>query len=135
MTWTSGTFCPAMNRVFRVNDTLVFASGSDIWKYSAAATSLNTHMAPAVSYSTVKINPTVASDDATAIVDLKKPTHLSLILINAAGVKVRDVENDYKPTGTYQYRIDTKDLPNGMYFLSLRSYEDMSSQKMVVKHE
>lgn len=134
LTWTPISICPSMNRVFRVNSNLLFASGDDIWKYGDPASGISPSLSDKSFYTKINCYPNPADANITIEITLLHATRLLLLLFDDTGKETGQLENAEKPAGTYRYTFDTKNLPAGIYHLALRTHEDKQSAKIVVKH-
>lgn len=129
-TWVVDSVCPLMNRVFRVNDTLLFATGLDIWRYSRIGH--NTGLAPIVrtpAFASMQVAPNPAETDIHIRISLARHTHAVLMLVDEQGREVRQIENDDKEAGDWFYSTSCSGLAPGIYYLVLKTHED----KVIVK--
>jgi len=134
ITWDSTAICPLMNRVFRVNDSLLFASGSEIWKYSTTSTGIAQtakEVSPGIS---LTCYPNPANKNLTVDVTLARPTHVLLNLLDASGQRVRLIETGDRSKGSFQYQLNTDNLIPGIYYLLLKTHDDQQTMKVIVKH-
>lgn len=133
-TWDTTSVCPTLNRIFKVNDTLLFASGWQVWKYSASATGIAYPAMQVPQFASVKCHPNPACENLNIDLELLKSTHAMIILLNEAGRRVKIIDNTYKSKGVYKYQLDTQNLPAGIYHVVLMTYEDNEAVKVVVSH-
>lgn len=131
-TWKRTEICPIMNRVWRVNDTMMLAAGSKIWKYTTGPGSILDTLTR--SYVVMKSYPNPANDKLTVDIWLTLPTRVMLVLYDHTGKRVRVSDNSNRPHGQYKYNINTSRLPAGTYILVLKTHEDQSVQKIVIAH-
>ena len=136
LTWSPVNICPWLNRFFKVNDTLAFASGGEIWKYSY---SLPLEVKPlpvekVSPYVSLNCNPNPVRETLTMDVSLSLSTHALILLLDEKGTRVKLIDNSDKPRGTFQYSLSTEKLPAGIYYLVLKTHEDKQMQKIVVSH-
>jgi hypothetical protein len=135
ITWDSIAVCPWMNRVFKVNDTLLFASGKKIWKYNALITAVKPVPAWDVTpFVTLDCHPNPANEFLTINVSLHVSTHVLLLLLDEKGNRIKIVDSSNKFRGDYQYALDAAHLSPGVYYLTLKTHEDERIQKLVVSH-
>ena len=57
VTWDSINICPIMNRVFKVNDSLLFATGDKIWRYAPIGTGITPIISPVHRYASMNCYP------------------------------------------------------------------------------
>jgi photosystem II stability/assembly factor-like uncharacterized protein len=130
-TWDTIPFCPLLNRMFRVNDTMMFATGKNIWKYKGNGSAVS--LPPSRSaWLTIFPNPVQDNLKIDAIVSLK--THVWLVLFDAMGNRVAVLDNTDKLQGTFFYEYNTSQLASGIYYLMLKTHEDKVVTKIVVQH-
>jgi photosystem II stability/assembly factor-like uncharacterized protein len=131
MTWDTIHVCPYMNRVFKVNDTLLFASGDRIYKYNTGGL---IPYVPANHYAWMNCNPNPVQHDLNIDISVSVPTRVSLMILDNTGRRVSIVENTDKPKGSYHYTFNTDRLPPGMYYVLLKTHEDKVLRKIIVTH-
>ena len=136
MTWDTAYICPGMNRIFRVNENLLFAAGGEIWKYGPPGTASIGENKPVQPNTTIQLagHPNPVNDQLTIQTALSKATHSLLILYDANGKELKVIDNTDKPKGEYTYNLHTADLPQGNYFIVLKTHEDKAIMKIVVNH-
>lgn len=135
-TWIPLSVCPWMNRVQKVTDSLMFASGNSIWRYDAGVVT-GTHQPindVDPEYISVNCYPNPSIDETVITVELKLNTRMLLMLLDAQGRRVKLIENCNLPKGIYQYRLNTKELPSGNYHVFLKSHEDRRNASLIVTH-
>ncbi|MGV3629714.1 MAG: YCF48-related protein [Bacteroidota bacterium] len=126
--------CPGMNRVFRINDSLLFASGNGIWKYGHVPSIGLKEMVKETRYAALSCSPNPASDLLEIKVGLSLHTRLLLVLLDQTGREVKRIENAYKQLGDLAYKIDVSQLPAGTYYLALKTHEDKIISKVIIDH-
>ena len=129
-TWIIIPACPGMNRVYRVNDTLLLASGNRIWKYKPGG------KPPApptdVQYTSVKCAPNPAKGQLNIEVSLSRATHEMLLLFDGAGRKLKVISNTDRQKGIYKYSVGASHLPAGTYYLVLKTHEEKQAKMVAV---
>ncbi len=131
--WDSVRICPLLNRVFKVNDTLLFAAGNDIWKYTTSIpTGLELAYKTPEVYSTITCYPVPANDMLSIDINLLRATHALLMLLDAKGNEVKMIDNTDKRTGKFSYRVQVADLQPGMYYILLKTHEDNQLVKVMI---
>jgi photosystem II stability/assembly factor-like uncharacterized protein len=131
MTWDTIHVCPFMNRVFRVNDTTVFASGNRIWKYSATSFA-PVAIPPEPHYAWMNCSPNPVNDKLSIDITIARQTRVFLTILDHTGMRVNVIENADKQKGSYQYKFNTNQLPPGMYYVLLKTHEDKVLKKIIV---
>ncbi|MEO7307565.1 MAG: YCF48-related protein [Ferruginibacter sp.] len=131
ITWDTIHVCPFMNRVFRVNDTMLFATGDRIWKYKPGSF---TAAIPAKSYAWMNCSPNPVNDRLSIDITISVQTRVFLTILDHTGMRVHMIENADKPKGSYQYKFNTGQLPPGMYYVLLKTHEDKVLRKIIVTH-
>jgi photosystem II stability/assembly factor-like uncharacterized protein len=129
ITWDSINICPYMNRVFKVNDTMLFATGNQIWKYKGAGIY---PPIPATHYAWMNCHPNPVRDMLSIEVAVAMPTHILLMLLDESGRQIKIIDNTDKPKGSYQYEVNTNFLSQGLYYMVLKTHEDKRVVKIVV---
>jgi photosystem II stability/assembly factor-like uncharacterized protein len=140
LNWTIASgICPSMNRVFKVNDTLLFASGREIWKYRRNVDEVPPPPPPppppgAEINAFIKVFPNPANKTVTVNFALYKPSRVLVILLDEGGRQLKTLINADKDRGDYRIPLDTHVLPAGVYYLVLRTHEEKLTTKLVVAH-
>lgn len=132
VTWKKLNICPSMNRVFRVSDTVLFATGDQIWKYNGTANNI------IVDSSQVYINmncyPNPALENMNIDIWMARPTQVVLMLFDDQGKRLRIIENAHKQKGSYKYSLSCNNLPDGYYLIVLKTHEEKRVQKVFIGH-
>jgi photosystem II stability/assembly factor-like uncharacterized protein len=131
VTWDTVHICPSMDRVFKVNDTLLFATGDRIWKYNTGGF---IPAIPASRYAWMNCNPNPVNDNLNIDFSVSVSTHVLLMLLDNTGMRVDVIANENKPKGSYQYKLNTARLAPGMYYIALKTHEDKVLKKIIVTH-
>jgi len=128
-TWETINVCPFMNRVFKVNDTTIFATGNMIWKYKGDGL-----YPPIPDNKFVWMNcyPNPVRDVMTVEVSASVSTHLMLVLYDEVGRQIKMIDNSEKGKGSYRYYVSTSGLSPGIYFVVLKTHEDKQIVKIIV---
>jgi photosystem II stability/assembly factor-like uncharacterized protein len=134
-TWQRINICPGMDRVFRVNDTLLFATGrAAIWRYSPKASVALPQGPVQSSGAFISCYPNPASGSLTVNLSLVKPTQAVIILFDYKGSRVKLIDNSFKNSGSYSYLVDTRNLISGSYLVFLQTHDDVKAAIVVVAH-
>jgi photosystem II stability/assembly factor-like uncharacterized protein len=132
-TWSTINICQGMNRVFKVNDSLLFATGSiKIWKYSSSSLNINPIKIKEEKYISLKCSPNPTREKINITVNLFRNTHAQLILYNEQGKAVKLIDNSDKSVGEYKYTLTTNDVPSGLYYVVLKTHEAKELVKVLV---
>ncbi|MEO6540877.1 MAG: T9SS type A sorting domain-containing protein [Ferruginibacter sp.] len=131
VTWDTIHLCPYMNRVFKVNDTLLFASGDRIYKYNTGGF---LPAIPASHYAFMNCTPNPVKNDLSIDISIAVQTRVSLMILDNTGRRVSIIENADKPKGSYHYAFNADRLPPGMYYVLLKTHEDKVLRKIIVTH-
>ena len=132
-TWIPNSICPYMDRVFRVSDNVLFATGFQIWKYERG-TNVNTVPIPGPSYIYLKCYPNPVSGFLEIDFTLSRATRAVLNIYDGQGKTVRQIVNADEAAGGYHYSINTGNYANGVYYVLLRTHEDKQAVKVIVNH-
>lgn len=80
----------------------------------------------------VKISPNPAAVKTTLEMELKQSELLSGTLFNEKGMAVDSLFRERFSTGVHQKQLDLSHLPNGNYFLEIKSGNKVLTRKMIV---
>ena len=131
--WTPLVLCPYMDRVFRVNENVMFATGYQIWKYDR---SLNTN-SPASGnpqFINLKCYPNPSNNKLTIAFTLYRSTRAMLTLYDNNSRAVQYIVNADKPAGEYFYELNAGNISQGIYFVLLKTHEDKKLVKVLITH-
>ncbi|MEO8770971.1 MAG: T9SS type A sorting domain-containing protein [Ferruginibacter sp.] len=131
VTWDTIHVCPEMNHVFRVNDTLVLATGTKIWKYSTNA-AISVYAPDTARFAWVYCYPNPVKGKLNVDVYIKNNTRIFLGIFDQMGRKVRSIENADKEKGYHKYYVNTEGLSNGIYYVVLKTHDEKRAQKIIV---
>ncbi len=134
ITWTPSNICPWMNRVFKVNDSLLFASGGTIWKYNPIITGEPKPVQTISSFASLSCHPNPVSENLTIEISLQQSTHVLLNLFDEKGIRIKTIDNSDKVRGNFNYLLPTQNLSSGIYNVVLKTHEDKQLQKIIVSH-
>ncbi|HTS44744.1 MAG TPA: T9SS type A sorting domain-containing protein [Puia sp.] len=133
ITWKQTSICPFMNRVFRVSDSVMFATGDRIWKYVLGTKG---YTGPGYNpvYTSLKCFPNPVNGILTIDANLSRSTHAMLILFDDRGHRIKVIDNADKSAGNYIYQLNTDNMAQGVYFVLLKTHEDQQVVKVLVSH-
>src|SRR5436190_228006 len=72
MTWDTIQTCKGLNRFFKVNDTLVFATGLGIWKHGTSPTGIAPAVARMIPHASINCYPNPANKNLSIDLTLLK---------------------------------------------------------------
>ncbi|MEO8150482.1 MAG: YCF48-related protein [Bacteroidia bacterium] len=127
--WTFLNFGSNLNRVFKVNDTLVYAGGYSIYKYTDTATGISDPSPMAYKHE-LKIKQNPVTDNSIIEFTLDVETFLILEIFDVQGKVIKQFAGGIFKKGIYEYPISAKDFVKGNYIVSLRTNEHFLSQKI-----
>jgi photosystem II stability/assembly factor-like uncharacterized protein len=133
-TWDTIAVCYGLNRIFRLNDSIVFASGIDIWKYSATTTGIHGLASNIPTGAFLKVYPNPASEYLQVDLTINKPTRVLLALLDESGKRISLINNSNKLKGNYHFQVNTDQIADGIYFVVLKTYEEDVVSKVIIKH-
>jgi hypothetical protein len=133
ITWKPSSICPYMDRVFRVNENVMFATGTQIWKYERGNNG-NNGTAANPQYIVLNCFPNPVNGILTINFILAQSTRAVLTLYDDQARPVKYIVNANKPAGNYQYLLHTDNIANGIYFVLLKTHEDKKVVKVLVSH-
>jgi photosystem II stability/assembly factor-like uncharacterized protein len=136
-TWFPDTFGVRVNRFRMLNDSIGYATGQTVYKYSKTLPSdvavtpepnlpssyvtLRAYPSPFNPTATIEYSLLIGADDPAT------PLHLLLRVFDLAGKEVATLLNEPKRAGTYQLQFDARNLASGMYLARLeatKAYDD-----------
>lgn len=136
LTWNRTNLYRNINRFFRVNPELMYASGSTIYKYHDV--SVSTQMASDYNYShshsISMVAPNPFSDNADFSVHIDKKTRARLDLFNSSGQQIENFYSGQINRGEHHFHLNSQkvgSIPAGMYYLVLRTNEGFVSSSVV----
>ena len=77
-------------------------------------------------------NPVRSGENAVVNLTAYRPFQGSLQLLDLTGRMIREFANTRFSAGSHPFLLDTRELPAGIYFLSLQTEEDRLTRKVVV---
>ena len=80
------------------------------------------------------IHPNPLSEKAICTFKVQDRSEITLGLYNLQGEKVQSILNKSYTHGEYSEEIEFKDLPSGLYFLTLLTSENKIERIKIVKH-
>ena len=124
----------SFNRFYRVNSTLMFGSGVNVYRYSDPTLSIGDLEIPTpVGHQIKVIGSTVKGQEAQVLLTLVNNTYCELSVYSQKGQRVQTLINDRRMEGEYQISWNTSNLTSGIYFLALYTYHGYESIKVIVE--
>ncbi|MEM6395356.1 MAG: YCF48-related protein [Bacteroidota bacterium] len=121
------------NRFQKVNDTLMYASGHTIYKYSGSSvTSTREEIVQEPNYS-LDVFPNPASDNLSISYTLGNNTHLKLELVDQRGKTVTSLFDGWHQKGAFDVDMDVSSLPAGAYLVVFLSREGDLMKKVLIQ--
>lgn len=133
-TWTNINVFHTINRFRVINDTLAYACGDRIYKYTRDSTvgvqTISSIIPDNLSLYQNYPNP---FNPLTKIkFDVNTAGILELTLYNILGKKIRTLLNEFKSPGSYEYTFDASTLASGVYYYTLTAQNSTKTMKMVI---
>ena len=127
--WTFLNFGNNVNRFFRVNDTLVYAGGYSIYKYTDSINGV-TGPSPMVYEHQLIVKPNPVTVSADLEVTLNVETFLILEIYDASGRTVNQLARGTFKKGIYHFPLNVSDYIKGNYMVSMRTNEHFLTAKV-----
>lgn len=137
--WTGNPFGFWVNRIRFLNDTVGYAGGSGIYKYTTEkgiGINNNNNEIPEV-FDLKKNFPNPFNPNTTIQYDLPVGTWLNLEVYNSIGQKIKIIYEGFESAGTYFTKWDGtnflgEQVSSGLYFYKLTAGENAVTKKMVL---
>lgn len=129
------TIGTSFNRFQRVNDTLMYTSGTNVYKYvDPALLSVEEFETPKPKGHSITIkNSNIVSTNATIQLHLVNNTYCELSIYNTLGQRVQTLTQEKRVAGDHEIIWNTGNLVRGNYFVVLYTYHGYESIKVIVK--
>ncbi|NIR46853.1 T9SS type A sorting domain-containing protein [candidate division KSB1 bacterium] len=123
-----------INRFRMLSDTLGYAVGRTVYKYSEAnPVSVSPTVPEIPNQFTLQQNYPNPFNPATTIrYEVEKSGRVVLQVFNLTGQMVRTLVDAHKAPGIYEVSLDASNLPTGVYLYRLRSGNFRTSRKMIL---
>ena len=124
----------SFNRFQRVNDTLMYTSGTNVYKYvdpsllSIEEFEINEPKGHSISIK----GSNIIKDNAVIKLNLINNTYCEISIYNSSGQRVQVVTQDRKKVGEHEISWNASALASGNYFVVLYTYHGYESIKVVV---
>ncbi|MDC8002552.1 YCF48-related protein [Aureisphaera galaxeae] len=128
------TIGQSFNRFYRVNNTLMFGSGVNVYRYSDPTLGVEDFTIPKPKGHTITVMGSNPVEHQTEIsLELVNNTYYELSVYNGSGQRIQTIYEGLGEKGTYSIPWNTKGLAAGNYFLALYTYYGYQSIKAQVK--
>ncbi len=129
------TIGTSFNRFQRVNDTLIYTSGTNVYKYSnPSLLSINEFEIVKPKGHSISIkNSNIITDNAIIKLNLINSTYCELSVYNVSGQRVQTLANEKMTVGNHEILWNASSLSAGQYFVVINTYHGFESIKVVVK--
>ncbi|WCO00810.1 YCF48-related protein [Psychroserpens ponticola] len=128
---TTGT---SFNRFQRVNDTLMYTSGTNVYKYSdPLLLSIEDFEITKPKGHSISIKDSnIIKDNAVIKLQLINNTYCELSIYNTIGQRLKTLTQGKRNVGDYEIPFNVNSLVKGQYFVVLYTYHGYESIKIVV---
>lgn len=133
-TWTNLGIGSNLNRIFRVNESTLFAAGTSIYKFSDQSLGLDGHEMEGAQRLTVKIQPNPVGDELRIKIEFPSRDNVVVQLYSVKGQLIRQLFRDqihHPQTKEFVQNVST--LPSGIYFLNIHNNNNRFSVPFI-KH-
>lgn len=136
-TWKPLGLGRRINRFRVINNSLVFAFGDSIYKYTSTPTYAELENNLLHEYHLEDPYPNPANPQANITFSLSTPSHVRLFVYNTNGELIRVLIDSWKNTGTYTISWDgtneaEETMPTGIYLLKIVTESWTESKKLIL---
>lgn len=133
-TWTRDSSLGInLNRFFRIDDTLMYASGKSVYALGYPTTISKTQAGKSETSNVLyPVYPNPAKSKINIAFDIKYLTNVVLEIANVESKVVYPVSSGYLKPGHYTYEWNAENVPNGNYIIWLGTDEIPIVQKFVI---
>jgi len=124
----------SFNRFQRINDTLMYTSGTNVYKYiDPSLLSIDEFEITKPKGHTLSIKDSnIIKDNAVIKLNLINNTYCEVSIYNITGQRVQTLTHDRRKVGEYEISWNASSLDNGHYFVVLYTYHGYESIRVVV---
>lgn len=83
-------------------------------------------------FSRLELYPNPTNGFSYISFEVERKGHVEINLISLNNTLITTIQNSVLTPGSYQYSIDLKDLPSGLYFLRMKHFGITLNKKLVV---
>ncbi|MGB3079288.1 MAG: YCF48-related protein, partial [Saprospiraceae bacterium] len=123
-----------VNRIFRLQEDLLFASSNYVLKYDNTITGTKNEQEAKYAHDIVAAVPNPFSNQLDITIRIDKETYAKLDILSIDGRYIAPITAQRLTPGTYNFQINIKtasNLKNGIYILLLRTNEGFMTKKVV----
>ncbi len=131
--WLYQNFGANLNRFYFLNSNLGYAAGVSIYKFTGLTTGINP--SPPSENKNVHdfdLFPNPATDLLNIILHINRSTQVIFEVYDINGKKVKELAHGWLIKNSYSYKINLSELPEGNYFVVLRTNEHFLTKKFIV---
>ena len=127
------TIGTSFNRFQRVNDTLMYTSGTNVYKYvDPSLLNIEEFESPKPKGHSITVkNSNIVTGSAVIQLNLVNNTYCELSIYNSLGQRVQTLMQDKKSAGEHEVSWDSTTLASGNYFVVLYTYHGYESIKFI----
>lgn len=128
------TIGSSFNRFQRVNDTLIYTSGTNVYKYvNPDLLSVEEFEITKPKGHKIKVqHSNVIQNEAILELELINNTYCELSIYNTIGQRVTTIDQGMRNSGSYEIPFNVNKLEKGQYFVVLYTYHGYESIKILV---
>ncbi|MEO1032012.1 MAG: YCF48-related protein [Bacteroidota bacterium] len=128
------TIGSSFNRFQRVNDTLMYTSGTNVYRYADTSLSIDDFEVVKPKGHTIQLeNGNPVSGNTIVELNLANYTFAELSVYNIHGQRVQNITEGMRHAGKHRIAWDASILSSGPYFLTLYTYYGYQSVKVLVQ--
>lgn len=132
LTWTDTNVGSNLNRIFILNDTRAFASGTTIYKFTDEALSTQDFEESFGKELEINLSVNPVDTNLELTVEFKKADHLMIELYDVNGLFIKQLKNDtINTSGKKTYTFNMSSLSSGTYILDFHSNTGRKSKKFI----
>jgi photosystem II stability/assembly factor-like uncharacterized protein len=132
-TWTFLNFGQSIHSMQVINDTIAYACGKKIYKYTRGVIGIQTQQTSVPEFHILYQNyPNPFNPVTTIHYYLKSRTHVVLQIYTANGEFISTLAEKFQNAGEYKMEWNASSLPSGVYFYSLMTDEALLSGKALL---
>ncbi|RKE98090.1 YCF48-related protein [Ichthyenterobacterium magnum] len=124
----------SFNRFQRINDTLMYTSGTNVYKYvDPSLLSIEEFEINKPKGHTMQVQGSnIIKDNAILELDLINNTYCELSIYNTIGQRIKTISQGRRNAGHYEIPFSVKTISKGQYFVVLYTYHGYESIKIII---
>jgi photosystem II stability/assembly factor-like uncharacterized protein len=135
--WSLAGFGVHINRFRFLSQSLGYAVGSTVYKYTSTIGISTATPAPPLEIALAQNRPNPFRGSTTIAYTLAGPAHVKMTIIDAMGRNVRTLLDGSQPRGAHELHWDVRDsggnpVPGGVYWYRLEAGAEIAAQKLLV---